>query len=96
MFVLLPLIYFLIISLALKAEDNRSFSYPNIHHGWDDSQHTGVLDHVNGDETFTALLLSQAEKDGQRSDGKERWDDPTEESTSGVTGNVCQEHKHST
>lgn len=80
MFVLLPLLYFLIISLALKAEDNGSFSYPNIHHGWDDSQHTGVPDHVNRDETFTALLLSQAEKDGQRSDNKEeRWDDPAEE-----------------
>lgn len=83
MFVLLPLIYFLIISLALKAEDNRSFSYPNIHHGWDDSQHTGVLDHVNRDETFTALLFSQAEKDEQRSDNKEeRRYDPTEETMS--------------
>lgn len=82
MFVLLPLIYFLTISPALKAEDNRSFSCPTIHHGWDDSQHTGVMDHLNRDETSTGLLPSRAEKDEQRSDNKEeRWDDPTEETT---------------
>lgn len=92
---LLPLIiYFLIISLALKGGDNRSFSHPDIHRGWDDSQHTGLLDPVNPDETFTALLLSQAETDEQRSDNKqERWDDPTEGT---MSGNMCQEHKRST
>lgn len=77
---------------AKTGEDNRSPSPANTHTGVRMIPRTaGLQDRVNWDESFTALLLIGAGKDGLRSDSKEeRWDGLT------VTDDTCQGLTHST